>query len=72
MWCHYFQIDRDCSGVCTACPYGYKVFPDYYSQSFNYECPDCHGRFNFSAIPSVTSSLVYKCPFCGKEMKGLI
>jgi hypothetical protein len=40
-------------------------------QQFNYECPDCHGKFNYAVIPVITSSLYYKCPFCGRTMEGL-
>ncbi len=39
---------------------------------FNYECPDCKGKFNSPAIPAVSSSIIYKCPFCGRLMQGLL
>jgi hypothetical protein len=46
---------------------------EYYSlpQQYNYKCPNCHGEFNYPSVPSVTSSLYYKCPFCAKLMEGL-
>lgn len=39
----------------------------------NYECPDCHGKFNSPAIeyPTTSTKLISKCPFCGRLMLGL-
>lgn len=71
MYCPHFHLDnRECSGVCIDCPYGFN--PNFLmSQTFNYECPDCHGKFNIPATPGVSSTCLYKCPFCGKVMEGL-
>ncbi|MFH0806067.1 MAG: hypothetical protein V1901_04280 [Patescibacteria group bacterium] len=71
MFCLYTQSDKFCSGTCqSGCPYGFE-FGSYTKIEFNYECPDCKGKFNSPAIPAVTSSIVYKCPFCGRIMKGI-
>ena len=69
MYCNY--LNGECySGInCVDCYY-YKLNYAPLSQ-FNYECPDCHGKFNYPSIPSVTSSIYYKCPFCGRLMEGL-
>jgi ribosomal protein L37AE/L43A len=41
-------------------------------QQFNYECPDCKGKFNNSVyVDNGTSAFVWKCPFCGRKMEGL-
>lgn len=72
MYCYY--LNREC-GVTNyeycinSCKYWDKKSSSI--QQFNYECPDCHGRFNQPSIPAVTSSLFYKCPFCGRIMEGL-
>lgn len=78
-WCNY--INNYCSlAYCMgeACMYYPKKI-----ESFNYECPDCHGRFASAVykfiptIPSIkngtdsTAHYGYVCPFCGREMKGL-
>lgn len=71
MYCPHFHLDnRDCNGICESCPYGCTPFPPI-SQVFNYECPDCHGKFNQPSVPAVTSSLYYRCPFCGRHMPGI-
>lgn len=51
------------------CEHG-QIFPE---SRFNYKCPDCHGEFNTPAYEmiSFTGSGNPKCPWCGKEMKGL-
>jgi len=69
--CPYFQNYVNCNGDCSHCgniPYKYYSPPE---QQYNYKCPTCHGEFNYPSVPSVTSSLYYKCPFCGKLMEGL-
>jgi len=39
---------------------------------FNYECPDCKGKFNTPAyVSNGTSAFVWKCPFCGRKLEGL-
>lgn len=50
-----------------------KLFPCIQSEvNFNYECPDCKGRFNQPSYgQGYQSSLIPKCPWCGKEMKGI-
>jgi hypothetical protein len=35
----------------------------------NYECPDCHGKFNTPNM--IYGTLTKICPWCGKEMKGV-
>jgi len=69
IYCPHVKLERDCMGICKECPYGYCFYPD--TCSFNYECPDCHGKFNQPSVPTVTSSLYYRCPFCGRHMPGI-
>ena len=39
---------------------------------FNYKCPDCKGEFNNPSYGQGYSiCLNAKCPWCGKEMKGI-
>jgi len=40
---------------------------------FNYECPSCHGKFNYPELeyPSNATKVLSKCPFCAKLMLGL-
>lgn len=41
-----------------------------YVETFNYECPDCHGKFN---KPSPCyNPLGWQCPFCAKQLKGYV
>lgn len=72
MYCPHFHLDdRDCSGQCTNCPYGFTPFPPT-DMPFNYECPDCHGKFNSAAVRNLGgTNMQYVCPFCGKIMRGL-
>ena len=39
--------------------------------NFDFECPNCHAKFNQPSIPLPSSSMYYKCPFCGMIMEGL-
>ena len=75
MICQYGHGEVSCNGMCYGCSYNPYSNPTgityIYPQQFNYECPDCHGKFNYAAIPAITSSLYYKCPFCGRIMEGL-
>ena len=68
MWC--YLANQECYQVTC---YGCTLFnpKNYIQQQFNYECPDCHGKFNYSATPAVTSDISYKCPFCGRKMVGI-
>ncbi len=74
MYCPYingecYQENINCLNCSNYQVYWQRIlFP---AQYFNYECPDCHGKFNQPAIPTVTSSIYYKCPFCGRAMEGL-
>lgn len=72
MYCPHFHLEnRDCNGICTACPYGCMPFAPFQEQ-FNYECPDCHGKFNEPSVIYYGETAFKKlCPFCGKVMKGL-
>lgn len=42
---------------------------------FNYQCPDCHGKFQDPVLSlsncSTNGLKVYKCPFCGRILVGL-
>jgi hypothetical protein len=52
---------------CTICDNDSLISP---LATFNYECPDCHGRFNQPAIDYCSSSAnSCKCPFCGRKMQ---
>jgi len=45
----------------------------YVETKFNYECPDCHGRFNYPSYKTQGTNAfgTQHCPFCDKQMKGL-
>ena len=68
-WCTICQrVTIFKNGVCTSC------YPQVEFQQFNYECPECHGKFNYPAISYTNTTnnyLIYKCPFCGQIMEGL-
>ena len=53
-----------------------RFTPEYsaplYQPQFNYECPDCKGKFMTPARDMMTATGNPRCPFCGREMKGLI
>jgi hypothetical protein len=69
MYCNYLQ--GECyGGTCNGCCYR---FPSKVPiQEFNYECPDCHGKFNYPAFIIIRQSVFeYKCPFCNRIMGGL-
>ena len=83
MYCPHFHLEnRDCNGICTACPYGCMPFAPFQEQ-FKYECPECHGKFNEAIYKTTTivnygligcpTELIYRyvCPFCSKIMEGL-
>jgi len=76
MWCNYKQSEVNCNGMCYGCSYNPYSNPNgitynYFSQ-LNYECPECHGKFNFPAYKNNgTSILTQLCPFCGRIMEGL-
>jgi DNA-directed RNA polymerase subunit RPC12/RpoP len=72
IWCYRFQQYINCTENCCNCNI-YSYPQQYYSlpQQYNYKCPTCQGEFNYPSVPSVTSSLYYKCPFCAKLMEGL-
>jgi len=45
---------------------------------FNYECPQCHGKFNCPSLDCTEGNTTfkgiyknYRCPFCGLKMVGL-
>ena len=39
---------------------------------FNYECPNCKGRYNQPAFDSTIGiDKNFRCPFCGRKMEGL-
>ena len=65
--CGAYAVLKSSTGLCIYCEQEQITYP----QQFNYECPDCHGKFNQPSIPSVTSSIYYKCPFCGRFMEVL-
>ena len=70
MYCMYHHMEMNCSGTCLTC--GVSVnFNKINETYFNYKCPDCKGEFNTPSTPGITSSLYYKCPFCGRIMEGL-
>jgi len=51
----------------------------YNPPEFNYECPECKGRYNIPAFDGTTeegtslagTNKYYRCPFCGFKMEGL-
>ena len=66
MWCYIKQREcykNYCDGFCNDLLY--------YPQQFNYECPDCHGKFNSPVQPAVGNTCLFKCPFCGRPMEGM-
>ena len=63
---------NDYDGLCYTCRN--SQFGTYYdpTRSYNYKCPDCNGEFNQPSIGYQNGTYtVYKCPFCGKDMKGM-
>lgn len=88
MYCDYLNGGCCYGGTsCTSCVHYlnyWKNINESSPVSFNYECPDCHGKFNmpiykyFSIPISRTdrnlSSIGYYswvCPFCERKMEGL-
>jgi len=74
MYCPYLK--GDCySGInCVEC----SCFVSYWNkinhpiQPFNYECPDCHGKFMTPAyVNDGSSAFSWRCPFCGRKLEGL-
>ena len=40
---------------------------------FNYKCSDCHGEFNNPSYgQGYSNCLNAKCPWCGRELKGML
>jgi hypothetical protein len=72
MYCHYVNNETGCKGVCQGCSFNPYSNPNglsyLYPQQFNYECPHCHGKFNY---PSYKNGYTQVCPFCGLKMEGL-
>jgi len=68
MWCYLSNLECY-QPTCIGCCHANQNYPIYYNPSpqFNYECPDCHGRFNF---PSINGCAGYICPFCNRKMEG--
>ena len=75
MYCSYKNTEVNCSGNCYGCSFSPNSNPDgltYPIKQFNYECPDCHGKFNTAVcVNDGTSAFVWGCPFCGRLMEGL-
>lgn len=78
-WCEKHHMTMDCEGDCWN-----NCLPSYQLQQFNYECPDCHGKFNmpiykYFSIPisrtdgnlSSIGHYSWVCPFCERKMEGL-
>jgi len=68
MWCFHNKKDVNCNGYCSNCV---LFSPTSFQSNYNYKCPDCNGEFNTPSTPGITSSLYYKCPFCGRIMEGM-
>ena len=66
MWCYLSQIEC-CQADCDGC--FYDNFP--INLSFNYECPDCHGKFSYASYKYIDNKYIFGCPFCGRTMEGL-
>jgi predicted amidophosphoribosyltransferase len=67
-WCNICQRNTiHKNGVCTGC------YPQVeFNPQFNYECPECHGKFNTPGYINYGNSVfVWKCPFCGRKLEGL-
>ena len=80
--CKHLSREVNCDLQCDTCSSNpNKVIASTSVQSFNYECPDCHGKFNqpvIKQIPQVNCSdtgvawkIIHNCPFCGRLMEGL-
>jgi len=71
IWCNKYQQYMSCAENCAYCTI--HSYPQYYSlpQQYNYKCPQCNGEYVTPVIPKETSSIMYKCPFCGRFMEGL-
>jgi len=67
--CKYYTWLDDTWNLCYNCA-NPQVFKS--PQQFNYECPDCHGKFNIAAyVNDGTSTFSWRCPFCGRKLEGL-
>lgn len=76
MWCYYQNLEISCNGLCFDCPNNNIL------QEFFYQCPNCHGKFIGPVYKQISAidckdlggfpKYIYVCPFCNKEMKGLL
>lgn len=77
MKCPYTTYNFECltKDYCDKCSMNPNVYlrDDCFQKAeFNYECPNCKGKFNQPGIDF--NSSIYgskRCPFCGMEMEGL-
>lgn len=66
------NVDYFIDGVCPNCFNLSTPYAPAFNLTFNYECPDCKGRFNAPSYGSgLTNCVAPKCPFCGRTMIGL-
>jgi len=67
-YCLYHKFEVYCDDDCINC----RLLGTYHESQFNYECPDCHGKFNYVSYKYLERTCQSKpcCPFCGKIMEG--
>jgi len=74
MFCPICQkfINYTLNNRCPECG-SYIISSNYNQTTFIYECPDCKGKFNTPSYGCEYTSinLYARCPWCGREMKGL-
>jgi hypothetical protein len=59
------------NNMCYDC-WNQEQSPFHIPIQFNYECPQCGGKFNIPAYSQGTGTLItYCCPFCAYPMSGL-
>lgn len=78
MWCYRHNVEcYSSNNYCNNCSYEFSQI-----LQFNYECPNCKGKFNYSVCKQilVDAGMYYQgghyeyhyvCPFCGRLMEGL-
>jgi len=62
MICPYINCDVNCNCSCYGCSYNPQSNPNgityNYSLQFNYECPDCHGKFRIAVVEATVETKI--------------
>lgn len=61
MYCQFINSYISCNGICTGCSYNPYSNPNGGSfnppSQFNYECPECHGKFNSATYRWISTEI---------------